>query len=1097
MVHIQYHDKNNKNEVKLCGGAIINSRWVLTAAHCVKNIELSECKDCIRAYVGLYDFRSHYSLEAHRSVLTIKRIVMHEDFNRDNLEHDIALLEVGDIQGQPLDLEKSAYVRNICLPEGEVTPVGTKCFLAGWGYTEAGEASRYLREVDLDVQDIDKCIDIYSNVDLVSKLHPTQNICAGEKGKDACNGDSGGPLMCQRCDSCNWYVAGVVSFGKNCGVYPGVYTNVVEYETWIRQNTKMAALTTKRMRGCKDCCKYIKMYGTDKQQSRHGYYEKQDLEYNSQATYKQMYTGGITNFIWFLGGKYSLWFVSLGLGDQENGGMLTKTQTRCPSESTSWLIYDKEAKQPWVDAPDLKVECLSEKPTPQYSEWEEWTECTKPCESGTKSRKRSCQFAFDASECTGESEQEVPCNEIPCGWSQWSEWSQDVQCTVACGPGGNKRRSRSCPIDSCEGESLEEIACDVVDCPSDKCCRTMTYTNEIEPKFNGTYFMLRQLHGDLPTWTNNDQSLFIYFTPEYKLWITNPTRKNDEARSYATSSSSNSCPAAYENWMYYAGGDWIESNTQIKCQAEWTEWSTCDCKTRLATRSKDKEIDQKKCTCATDNFEWTAWSQCVLEGNYCTETSRRSRERACSPDCKNMKSSEMIESETCTPEGCTSECCNEIEVSTPDNVVVSESFLVNYKMVPNADTKYPLYEGVTSSGDKRFIYFYEKYKMWVGSLKLDATDAAFYKNSNPICPSYNTQKEWRYLDSKNSWKDGVGMKLVCVTPKTTTTSTTTSTTIQLTTTPESTTKSSSTTIKSTLATTVTTKATTMSTKGTTIPSQDPYSPWTEWSTNCGDILCGTWVNTRDRACERVTICKDTLERQECNASEYSKDARAVKATLANTVPVDCPSNCCNVIKVTIPEVDGGINKQIYRNGLYYQRAELVDGRPSFTNKDSSYLYWVASWKAWIINNSLEPKEAALYTFAKDKCPNLTTKWSVYEGGTTEWVKRPDVILECVQAPSVLTVESVVKPTVTTSESTTVITSGTTTSTTTVSWSEWSECSATCDGLRMRYKGVDQFANRQQEKCGGRCPYWAQWEAWSQCDKSCGGGTQQRQRYCLK
>jgi len=455
-----------------------------------------------------------------------------------------------------------------------------------------------------------------------------------------------------------------------------------------------------------------------------------------------------------------------------------------------------------------------------------------------------------------------------------------------------------------------------------------------------------------------------------------------------------------------------------------------------------------------------------------------------------MKPSEMIESETCTPEGCTSECCNEIEISTPDNIKVSESFLVKYKMVANADTKYPLYEGITTNGDKRYIYFYEKYKMWVGSLKLDATDAVFYKNSNPICPTYNTQKEWRYLDSKNSWKDGVGLKLVCVTPKTTAVPTTKATTAEPTT-AEPTTKARSTT------TPKTTKATTVSTKVTTVSSQDPYSPWTEWSTNCGDVLCGTWVNTRDRACERVTICKDTLERQECNASEYSKDARAVKATIENTVPVDCPSNCCNVIKVTIPEVDGGINKQIYRNGLYYQRSELVDGRPSYTNKDSSYLYWVASWKAWIINNSLEPKEAALYTFTKETCPNLTTKWSVYEGGTTEWVKRPDVILECVAAPSVLTVETVVKPTTMTLESTTKTTTSTTVATTSAKvWSEWSECSATCDGLRMRYKGVDQFANRQQEKCGGRCPYWAQWEAWSQCDKSCGGGTQQRQRYCL-
>ena len=48
-------------------------------------------------------------------------------------------------------------------------------------------------------------------------------------------GDSGGPLACQRCDSCDWYLAGVVSFGVGCarpGFYGG-YTRVTPFEQWI------------------------------------------------------------------------------------------------------------------------------------------------------------------------------------------------------------------------------------------------------------------------------------------------------------------------------------------------------------------------------------------------------------------------------------------------------------------------------------------------------------------------------------------------------------------------------------------------------------------------------------------------------------------------------------------------------------------------------------------------------------------------------------------------------------------------------------------------------------------------------------------------
>ena len=52
---------------------------------------------------------------------------------------------------------------------------------------------------------------------------------------------------------------------------------------------------------------------------RHGYYERQEMKYNNQVVYKQMFTGAVTNFIWFIGEKYNLWFVSSGISDQKSG----------------------------------------------------------------------------------------------------------------------------------------------------------------------------------------------------------------------------------------------------------------------------------------------------------------------------------------------------------------------------------------------------------------------------------------------------------------------------------------------------------------------------------------------------------------------------------------------------------------------------------------------------------------------------------------------------------------------------------------------------------------------------------------------------------
>jgi secreted trypsin-like serine protease len=197
----------------LCGASLVNSNWVLTAAHCVNRFSASQ----IHVIVGAHDLTNGDER------IKVARIVVYSGFDEDTRDNDIALLELSTaVAAKAIDIAVSE-------PQDKTPSV-----VAGWGYSsESDRVSTILQKVGVPIVNREAC-----NASLDREI-TERMICAGfaEGGKDACEYDSGGPLMIVQ-DSGGYLLGGIVSWGKGCARegYYGVYTNVAWFGDWITQN---------------------------------------------------------------------------------------------------------------------------------------------------------------------------------------------------------------------------------------------------------------------------------------------------------------------------------------------------------------------------------------------------------------------------------------------------------------------------------------------------------------------------------------------------------------------------------------------------------------------------------------------------------------------------------------------------------------------------------------------------------------------------------------------------------------------------------------------------------------------------------------------